>query len=86
MPVYGILRKHEIKVYFSDEELAIVKEMASEDRLSISEYIRVALIADACTSYNLKAWKLTYNNASRKAKEWFHRKMGLKGRVMEKVE
>jgi hypothetical protein len=85
MPVYGILRKHEIKVYFSDEELTIVKEMASEDSLSISEYIRVVVIADACTSYNLKAWKLTYNNASCKAKEWLHRKMGLKGQVMEKV-
>jgi Ribbon-helix-helix protein, copG family len=86
MPTYGILRKNEIKVYFSDKELKIVEEMAAKEDVSISEYIRVAVIADACLSYNLNAWKLTYNNASRKAKAWLHRKMGLKGNVMEKVE
>jgi hypothetical protein len=86
MPTYGILRKHEIKVYFSDEELDIVERMAAKEGVSVSEYIRVAVIVDACLSYNLKAWKLTYNNASRKAKEWLHRKLGLKGQVMEKIE
>lgn len=85
MPVYGILRKNEIKVYFSDDELKVVEQMANRDGLSISEYMRVAVIADACLSFNLKAWKVTYNNASRKAKGWLHRKMGLKGEVMEKV-
>jgi hypothetical protein len=86
MPTYGILRKNEIKVYFSDKELKIVEEMATKEHVSISEYIRVAVIADACLSYNLNAWVLTYNNASRKAKEWLHRKMGLKGQVMERIE
>lgn len=85
MPIYGILRKNKVDVYLSDDELGIVQKMADKEGLKVSEYIRVAIIADACLSFNLDDWKLTYNGASRKAKEWFHRKLGLKGEVLNKV-
>jgi hypothetical protein len=85
MPIYEILRKNKVDIYLSDHELEIVQKMADHEGLKVSEYIRVAIIADACLSFNLEAWKLTYNGASRKAKEWFHRKLELKGEVLDKV-
>lgn len=86
MPTYGILRKNKVDTYLSDEELEIVQRMAAKDGVPVAEYIRIAIMADACESLDLKAWKLTYNNASRKAKEWFHRKMRLKGEILDKVK
>lgn len=75
-------RTNKIEVVLSDKEKDIVEEMASRERLSVSEYIRCALICDAVTSYNIKAWKLTYENASRKARNFIKRKLGLEGEVL----
>jgi 16S rRNA U516 pseudouridylate synthase RsuA-like enzyme len=84
MPVYGILRKNKVDTYLSDEELRVVRRMADKQGVPVAEYIRIAIMVDACESLDLKAWKLTYNNASRRAKEWLRKKMFLKGEGMVK--
>ncbi len=86
MPVYGILRKNKVDTYLSDEELRIVQRMADKEGVPVAEYIRIAIMVDACESLDPEAWQLTYNNASRKAKEWLHRKMHRKGEVLDRVK
>ena len=64
-----IPRPNKIEVLFSDEEVAIVKRRAQQEGLSYSEWIRIACIVTAAFDGDKGAWKLTFKNASRKAKD-----------------
>jgi hypothetical protein len=80
-----IERKHSIKVYLSDEEFEVIKEMADREGLTYAEYMRVAVMCDACMSANKKAWLVTFNNASRKAKEFVRKKSYLGKSYLGKI-
>jgi len=53
----------------------MIKEMADREGLTYSEYIRVAVMYDAFMSGNKKAWKITFENASRKAKDFMNKRL-----------
>lgn len=64
-----IPRPNKIEVMFSDEEEAIVKRRAKKEGLTYSEWVRMACMVTAAFDGDKGAWKLTYRNASLKAKE-----------------
>jgi hypothetical protein len=74
---YLIERKKKFDVYVTQEEWDVIAEMAEKEGLTYSEYIRVAVMADAVLSGNQKALKVTFKNASKKAKIFISRKVSL---------
>jgi hypothetical protein len=75
MPVYPVERTRKFDVYVSDEEYEMIKEMADREKLTYSEYIRVAVMCDAFVSGNRKAWQITFQNASRKARDLMNKRL-----------
>jgi mobilization protein NikA len=75
MPVYPVERTKKFDVYVSNKEYDMIKEMADREGLTYSEYIRVAVMYDAFMSGNKKAWKITFENASRKAKDFMNKRL-----------
>lgn len=64
-----IPRPNKFEVMFSDEEREIVKRRAKREGLTYSEWIRMACMVTAAFDGDKAAWKLTFRNASTKAKE-----------------
>jgi hypothetical protein len=85
MPVYPVLRKNVIQVFVSDEELKLFKRMAEKEKMKMSDYVRTAVICDACLELDKDAWKLTFKGASRIAKDLFRRKLKLRDKDVSKV-
>lgn len=77
MPAYPVERTKKFDVYVTNKEYDIIKELADNEGLTYSEYIRVAVICDAVLSGNMKAVKLTFDNASAKAKAFISKKISL---------
>jgi hypothetical protein len=75
MPIYPVERTKKFDVYVSDEEYDMIREMADREGLTYSEYIRVAVTYDAFMSGNKEAWQITFQNASRKARDFMNKRL-----------
>lgn len=75
MPIYPVERTKKFDVYVSDEEYNMIRKMADREGLTYSEYIRVAVMYDAFMSGNKEAWQITFQNASRKARDFMNKRL-----------
>lgn len=77
-----IPRPNKFEVMFSDEERDIVKRRAKQEGLTYSEWIRMACMVTAAFDGDKGAWKITYRNASRAAKDMVGRLFSKLGMTM----
>lgn len=69
MGLTPVPRKNKVEFMLSDDELKIVKRRAEKEGLTVSEWVRMACMVTSAFDGDTDAWRLTFKNASEKAKE-----------------
>jgi hypothetical protein len=72
---FPVKRPKRVEIWLTEEEYETFNQWADAEGLTLAEYIRVAVIADACLSGHKQAWKMTFYNASRKARNLFVKRL-----------
>lgn len=85
MPATFRKENHKVEVWLSPEEFAILERLAKKNKLSYSEYMRLAFVWDAVSDGDIQAMKLTTKRGLQKI--WAKlKKQGLDLELHKKVE
>ncbi len=74
MPKYPVERKIPMQFFVNKDEYEVITSEADKEKMTYSEYIRLACLTDACLSGNSKALKITFKNAAKRSRGYLARK------------